>query len=106
MSRRVDAGARLARTIEAAGPGVVVTRRTASRWASVTFTGARHRLDCAAPASSALEQWLADLPEAAFSIPGHLVADLEIVAVTATPERVEMQIDVLTVEEACGVDVP
>ena len=98
MSRGPDAGTRLARALEASGPGVIVTRRTATRWASVTFTGARHDLHCTAPASPALEQWLADLPEAEFVIPGHLVADLTITAMTATAERIEVWIEALTVE--------
>jgi hypothetical protein len=98
MSRGPDVGTRLARALEASGPGVAVARRTATRWASVTFTGARHELDCTAPATPALEQWLADLPEAEFALPGHLVADLTIAAMTATAERIDFRIEALTVE--------
>jgi len=98
MSRGPDAGTRLARALEASGPGVVVTRRTAMRWASVTFSGARHEVHGTAPASSALEHWLDALPEAEFAIPGHLVADLTITAMTATAERVDFTIEALTVE--------
>jgi hypothetical protein len=98
MNRGPDVGTRLARALEASGPDVTVTRRTATRWASVTFTGARHELQCTAPASPALEQWLADLPEAEFAIPGHLVADLAITGMTATATRIDWQIEALTVE--------
>ena len=97
MSRGPDAGARLGRAL-AAEPGVVVTARTATRWASATFTGARHELRLTVPASPAIEQWLADLPEADFAIPGHLVADLAITAMTATAERLDVCIEALTVE--------
>jgi len=98
MSRGPDIGTRLARALEASGPGVAVTGRSVTRWASVTFTGARHEIDCTAPASPALEQWFADLPEKEFAFPGHLVADLTIAGMTATPERIDFRIEALTVE--------
>jgi hypothetical protein len=98
MSRGPDVGTRLARAIVAGAPGVVVTGRGAVPWASVTFAGARHTVMLEAPATPAVERWLADLPEAEFSLPGHLVADIAIVAMSATAERLSVTIEALTVE--------
>lgn len=98
MSRGPDAGTRLARALESAGPAVVVTARRSTPWASVTFTGARHALTVEAPASVALDAWLEALPEAEFAIPGHLVADLAVVEVRRDGTRVRAVIEVLTVE--------
>lgn len=102
MSRGSDAGTRLVRVLEAGAPGVCVTARRSTRWASITFTGARHALSLAAPASPAVEQWLADLPDANFTVPGHLIAEVVIKAVTATPERLTAEIEVLTLEDQQG----
>lgn len=54
------------------------------RWASVTFTGARHRLALlfdGAEAIEAAERFIAFLPEHEFAILGHLVADATVTEV-------------------------
>ncbi|MBX9796912.1 MAG: hypothetical protein K2Y03_08515 [Sphingomonas sp.] len=68
------------------------------RWASATFTGARHQLVLQAPPSDALDAWLGTLGEAEIALPGHLVADLHLDHVARGAERVEATLAVLTVE--------
>jgi hypothetical protein len=51
-------------------------------WASITFSGARHTLVvlfAGAEAIEAGERFLAELPDHEFAIPGHIVADAQIV---------------------------
>jgi hypothetical protein len=58
-------------------------------WASVTFAGARHRLELEFSGEEAVqagELFIAFLPEHEFAIPGQLVADA---AVTAVDHRLE-----------------
>jgi hypothetical protein len=60
-----------------------------TRWASVTFTGARHRLELlfdGAEAIEAAERFIAFLPEHEFDILGQLVADA---AVTEVDHRLD-----------------
>lgn len=103
MSRWPDPGAQLERALvrHAADAGIALTvvANAATPWASVTFAGARHRLTLAASPSCALESWLAGLPEAEFSLRGHLVADLAPVSRARTGESAEIGLEVLTVED-------
>ena len=53
-------------------------------WASITFAGSRHSLEilfAGEDAVAAGENFVAELPEHEFAIPGQLVADAEIVEV-------------------------
>lgn len=53
-------------------------------WASITFSGARHRLRIVFEGASAVEvgeSFVAVLPEHEFTIPGQLVADATIISV-------------------------
>jgi hypothetical protein len=68
------------------------------RWASATFTGARHATSWTALPSPALDAWLAALPEKEFELRGHLVADLVVQAVRRTATAVALEIEALTVE--------
>jgi len=99
MSRGPDVGTRLARAIEASRPGGVVLARESRPWASVTFSGARHRLTIEAGAEPGLEAWIAGLPEQEMRVPGHLVADLEVVSVERRAGGARVAIEVLTVED-------
>jgi hypothetical protein len=65
-------------------------------WASVTFSGARHWITLHVPSDRAgvLE---AELPEADFSLPGQLVADLAITATHALGAETQLDIEALTV---------
>jgi len=52
-------------------------------WASVTFAGARHRIELRFTGAAAVapgEGLIANLPDHEFTIPGHLVADAGVVA--------------------------
>ena len=69
------------------------------RWASATFTGARHRITLVGERSAALDSWLAALPEAEFMLRGHLVADIKLVRVRRAGAAATIAIEVLTVEE-------
>lgn len=103
MSRTPDAGVllerALARGAAEAGIGLAILAADWTRWASVTFSGARHRLSVAAEPSARLDAWLAALPDAEFRLRGHLVADLAVAAVRRRGERVEIDLEALTVED-------
>jgi hypothetical protein len=102
MSRARDVGAQLGAALvqQAAATGCVVRvegqRQTA--WASATFTGARHQLECIAERGPALDAWLSALPEVEFALRGHLVADIH-VAERIDGDAVALRIEALTVEE-------
>jgi hypothetical protein len=99
MSRGPDVATQLARALEASGPGVTVARHETSRWASVTFAGARHRMTVEARATPELDRWLAALPGAEFALRGHLVADVTVASVEKSEEHARVVIEALTVEE-------
>ena len=102
MSHAPDAGVLLERALTRgaaeAGIGLAILAAESTRWASVTFTGARHRLTVTA-ASQRLDAWLAGLPEAEFRLCGHLVADLAIAAQRRNGDRIEIDLEALTVED-------
>lgn len=103
MSRQLDAGTQLERALvhgaREAGIALAILSADWSRWASATFTGARHRVTVAAPASPAFDAWLAALPEAEFKLRGHLVADLVVGDDRHDRDLVEVELEVLTVED-------
>ena len=103
MSRGPDAATLLERALiasaQAVGCPVTVTEADLTRWASATFTGARHMLTLGGTASAALTRWIAALPEAEFALRGHLVADLNVEAVRRKGAEVTVMLEVLTVEE-------
>ena len=103
MSRGPDAGALLERALvgSAADAGIRLTVCAAdwSRWASVTFSGARHRMSVSAAPSPQLDVWLAALPEAEFRLRGHLLADLALAGERRSAELVEIELEALTVED-------
>ncbi|WP_447728717.1 hypothetical protein [Sphingomonas koreensis] len=103
MSRWPDLNTQLEGALvrSAADAGIILTVATAGAtpWASVTFTGARHRLSAVAAHSASLDAWLAGLPEAEFRLRGHLVADLAVTGATQAAELTEVMLEVLTVED-------
>jgi len=103
MSRWPDPGTQLERALvrsaACAGIALHVESAGSTSWASVTFTGARHRLRLIAPVSSSLDGWLAALPEAEFHLRGHLVADLAVAEEARTGEQAEVTLEILTVED-------
>lgn len=103
MSRGPDAatllGRALTRSAAAAECAVTLVSADWSRWASATFTGARHSVSLSAPPSPALIAWIAALPEAELVLRGHLVADLSIVAARHAGADIMIELEILTVEE-------
>jgi hypothetical protein len=74
-------------------------------WASVTFCGARHRLRVRLEGSGAVgaaADFLGDLGERDYALPGHLLADIALLA----EERGDggsyaaLEIEALTIEES------
>jgi hypothetical protein len=77
---------------------VAVASADWTRWASATFSGARHDIALRASGSDALDRWIAALPDSDLSAPGMLVADLLVMAVRREGEKVTILIEALTVE--------
>lgn len=102
MSRGPDAATLLERALLAAaerrGCPVSLAESTMERWASATFNGARHQITLVAARSAAFDKWLAELPEAEFTLRGQLVADLQVARVRRAGDAVTAMIEVLTVE--------
>lgn len=103
MSRGPDAATLLERALlanaERAACPVSLAESEMKRWASATFTGARHRITLVGAASAALDTWLATLAEADFPLRGHLVADVQVVRVRRAGEAATATIEALTVED-------
>lgn len=103
MSRGPDPGTALVRAIEVnARSARCPVRMSASdwtRWASATFAGGRHELTLAADESSALDDWLTELPETELPIRGHLVADIVVTSVRRAEGIATIRLEALTVEE-------
>lgn len=95
----------LAAVMQLAGGKAELLRHTESAWASVTFSGSRHRIALAfrgAGAVAAGEDFIAALPEHEFRLPRILVADAAILGVehSLAPEpRLEVEIELLLVDE-------
>lgn len=73
-------------------------------WASVTFSGARHRVAFSlqgAGAEAAAERFVARIDEAEFDLRGHILADIALVAKRRSPagDRIDMNLEALTVED-------
>ena len=75
-----------------------------SDWASVTFAGARHRLEVVVQGDGtvgAAADFLRSLPNLEFTIPGHIVADIALVS----EERrdgggyARLELEALTIED-------
>ncbi len=103
-SRRAP-GERLAQAlVQLAGGKGRVVRQSEANWASITFAGTKHSLDMMFEGEAALElgeDFIADLPEHEFSIPGQLVADAEIVKVDhrAAPPLMKVTCELLLINE-------
>lgn len=87
----------------ARGQAAIVSHEE-KNWASVTFAGARHRIELlfdGAEAVEAGELFIAFLPEHEFAIPGQLVADAAVTAVghRLEPPRMQVSCELLLLEE-------
>lgn len=102
MSRGPDAATLLRRTIErharAGGCALAIGEMRTTRWASATFVGARHCVTLSVADDAASAAWLGGLADAELTIRGHLVADLNLVAILRDAGRAEVEIEALTVE--------
>ncbi len=81
-----------------------ITAHSEKGWASITFAGARHRVELlfeGAEAVEAGECFIAFLPEHEFSIPGQLVADAAVTEVdhTVEPPHMVVTAEILVLEE-------
>lgn len=86
-------------TAEVRGASISVSDSDSTKWASVSFTGARHRITVRAMTSSGLDDWLNELPDIEFSLRGHILADLAVESVRRENEAVTVVIEALTVVE-------
>jgi len=73
-------------------------------WASVTFSGARHRIAFSltgAGAGAAADAFLDGVGEAEFDLRGHILADIAVVGEErdGAGDRVQIRLDALTVED-------
>ena len=71
------------------------------RWASITFSGERHRVClrlCGANAPAAADGFLDGLGEREFDLRGHILADIALVADERDTDRVRLTLEALTVE--------
>jgi hypothetical protein len=89
-----------------AGGRAQVLAHSETAWASVTFSGARHRVELAFEGTEAIEAgecFIALLPEHEFTIPRHLVADATVVEVDhrlAPEPRLAVVAELLLLEES------
>jgi hypothetical protein len=72
-------------------------------WASVTFSGARHRIALTLEgegAAAAADSFAARLGDAEFDLQGHILADIVLAGEERSPsgDRVAMRVEALTVE--------
>ena len=83
---------------------VEVLERETRSWASVTFSGARHRLRLqlsGVEASPAADRLLSNLSEAEFVLRGHILADIALVSDERSDgsSLVTLELEALTVED-------
>lgn len=104
MSRGPDCGTLLERAIlahaAAAKLSIRIVAATATRWASATFTGARHEILLEAEGDAGVQAWLDRLDDADLPVRGHLVADLAVVRTERTSARLAATLEILTVEDS------
>ena len=87
------------------GGHAIVADHSERAWASITFEGARHTLTLmfeGEAAAAAGEDFIADLPEHEFRIPGQLVADATIGEVDhsfGADERIVVTAELLLLDE-------
>lgn len=71
-------------------------------WASVTFSGARHRIAFSLEgpgAGEAADAFLGSMAEAEFDLRGHILADITLAGEERSGERVRISLEALTVED-------
>jgi hypothetical protein len=105
LRARRDTSQRLRESLLAlAGGKAAILSHSEKSWASVTFAGARHRLELEFAGEEAVEAgelFIAFLPEHEFAIPGQLVANAAVTAVDhrLAPARMRVSCELLLLEE-------
>jgi hypothetical protein len=100
MRGRGNARDELVAALEArGGAGTEIHAGPSRNWASVTFTGARHRLEIRLP-TCALAMFEDGLEEAEFALRGHLLADIAIADSRTEGDTTVLGIEALTIEES------
>lgn len=85
-----------------AGDDAELLHHKEQAWASATFSGARHRLALIFPGETAMtagEAFLEALPEHEFTLPGHIVADAQIVIVEQDAHCLKVEAELLLLED-------
>ncbi|GAA4760641.1 hypothetical protein GCM10023219_00400 [Stakelama sediminis] len=103
MSRGPDAATLLERALCRAAKADGCPMQTLDsgwrRWASATFTGARHWFEITLADTKQTRDWLAALPETNLPLSGHLVADLTVKSAAEQADGLVVRLEALTVEE-------
>jgi len=85
------------------GAAVAIESLASRPWASITFSGERHRLALYLPgpgAGAAADAFLDGLAERDFALRGHVLADIVLADRSDEDEQVRLILEALTVEEA------
>lgn len=85
------------------GAAVAIESLASRPWASITFSGERHRLALCLPgpgAAAAADAFLDGLAERDFALSGHVVADIALVERYEEDEQVRLILEALTVVES------
>jgi hypothetical protein len=91
-------------TLTNSGAQVLVQALDRREWASVTFTGARHRVRATidgAGAAGAAGDFLDALPDLEFQIPGHIVADIALLVEARRDggDHAMLELEALTIKD-------
>jgi len=89
----------LRRSAGATGVAIEIVEQDDRPWASLTFTGARHRITLAADACPKFDAWLAAIGTAALTMRGHVAGEPDLVATHRIGTRHHATLDVVTVED-------
>ena len=101
------AGTELKRTLRgwftALGAPLTVEALASRPWASITFSGERHRLTLCLPgpgAQAAVDAFLDGLAEREFALRGHILADIEATGIERDADgQIRLVLEALTVED-------
>jgi hypothetical protein len=84
------------------GAAVAIESLASRPWASITFSGERHRLVLCIPgpgAAAAADAFLDGLAERDFALSGHVLADIVLAERCDEDEQVRLILEALTVED-------
>jgi hypothetical protein len=85
------------------GAAVAIESLASRPWASITFSGERHRLVLCIPgpgAAAAADAFLDGLDERDFALRGHILADIVLAERRDEDEQVRLVLEALTVTES------